>query len=200
MEIVQQKETKAVTKTAPVEISGEPTLVKAKTNPIKRVGAGFKTLFTKKRKFLILTSMFVLLCVTGYLNFALNKAPSQYTGGQANQSLFVMFRNARADERTRDILIYENLIATSTNAETVLSAEAKLMEIRANVAFETAAEGLILAEQYDDVLVNRSNGFVNVLIKKDSNIDRIQAVKIMSILQSIQPDLDIDNVYISIME
>jgi len=201
MEIIERKETKSKTKavTAAADATGEQgTLTRTKT----RVGGAVKTLFTKKRKFLILGTMFVLLCVTGYLNFALNSNNTLRTGGghQIESDLFTMFRNTRADERTRDIMIYENLIATSANAETVASAEARLLEIRGNVAFETAAEGLILAEQYDNVLVNKSNGFVNVLIKRDSNIDRIQAIKIMSILQSVKPGLDIDNVFISIME
>jgi hypothetical protein len=188
MEIVERTETK--------------TKVTAKLGGVMtRTGAAFKTLFTKRKKLLILSTMFVLLCVTGYLNFALNSGNAVNTGGAAAETnLFTMFRNTRADERTRDIMVYENLVATSNNAETVRSAEAKLLEIRENVAFETAAEGLILAEQYDDVIVNRANGFVNVLIKRSENIDRTQAIKIMTILQSIQRDLDIDNVYISIME
>ena len=191
MEVIERKEVK---NNAVCEAGEKPGFG-------KRVGGAFKTMFTKKRKVVILASMFVLLCVTGYLNFALNN--SSPVGGkiETNTNLFNMFRNTRADERARDIMIYENMIGNSNySAESQASAEAKLFEIRANVTFETAAEGLILAQNYADVIVNRSNGFVNVLLKKDSNIDRTQAIQIMSILQSIQPGLDIDNVFISIME
>jgi len=194
MEIVERKEIKNNTAIEAAEGGEKPGFG-------RRVGGAFKTMFTKKRKVVILASMFVLLCVTGYLNFALNKAPA--VGGQVatETNLFNMFRSTRADERARDIMIYENMVGnTKYSASAQANAEAKLFEIRANVAFETAAEGLILAESYADVIVNRSNGFVNVLLKKDSNIDRTQAIKIMSILQSVQPDLDIDNVFISIME
>jgi hypothetical protein len=192
MEIVQQKTTKA--KGTKVK-----TGLKVK-NVFSRTGEAVKSLFIKRRKLFVLSTMFVLLCVTGYLNFTMNaQQQSVKTGTQIETNLFTMFRNTRADERTRDILVYENLIATSTNAETVASAERKLFEIRENVTFETTAEGLISAEKYEDVIVNRTNGFVNVLLKNPVQIDRIQAVKIMSILQSVQADLDIDNVYISIM-
>jgi len=194
MEIVERKEIKNNTAIEAAEVGAKPGFG-------RRVGGAFKSMFTKKRKVVILASMFVLLCVTGYLNFALNKAPAVGGNVETNTNLFNMFRNTRADERARDIMIYENMVGNSNySAASQTSAEAKLFEIRNNVAFETAAEGLILAESYADVIVNRSNGFVNVLLKKDSNIDRTQAIKIMSILQSVQPDLDIDNVFISIME
>jgi len=195
MEIVQQTDTKTKTK-------GEKKLKLGTEKAMEKSGGGIKNLFAKKKKLLVLSTMFLLLCVTGYLNFTMNNQRTIETGGGATTqaNLFNTFRMTRADERARDIMIYENLMATSTNAETILNAEQKLMEIRTNVAFETSAEGLILAERYDDVIVNKSNGFVNVLIKRDQNIDRIQAIKIMSILQSIQPDLDIDNVFIAIME
>ena len=207
MEIVERNGEKSETRRAVTSIAEkkEPS-TKTKGSlkvggTMSRTGAGIKTLFTKRKKLLVLSVMFVLLCVTGYLNFALNRSSAINTSTAASETnLFNMFRMTRADERTRDIMVYENLVATSNNATTVASAEAKLLEIRENVAFETAAEGLILAEQYADVIVNRTNGFVNVLIKANENISRTQAIKIMSILQSIQSDLDIDNVYISIME
>jgi hypothetical protein len=189
MEIIERKETKTKARRG-LKLGGAMGSVKS----------GMKTLFTKHKKMLVLSTMFVLLCVTGYLNFALNNQAVNTGTAVTETNVFNMFRMTRADERTRDIMVYENLIATSTNAATVASAEAKLLEIRENVAFETSAEGLILVDGYDDVIVNRTNGFVNVLIKRDENIDRTQAIKIMSILQSLQQDLDIDNVYISIME
>jgi len=215
MEIIQRKpvqEKSLVTTTATKKVDGNSgggggikggiSDVMARVGNWGRgVGNGMKTLFTKKRKFVILAAMFALLCVTGYLNFALNSQPTGGATIEANQHLFNMFRNTRADERARDITIYENMVGNANfSAQAQASAEARLFEIRANVAFEVAAEGFIKAEGYKDVIVNRSNGFVNVLIRKDQNIDRTQAIKIMSILQSIQPDLDIDNVFISIME
>jgi len=194
MEIVQ-RETKKRTK-------GESGL--KLRGAMSKTGASFKTLFTKKKKLLILSTMFALLCVTGYLNFTLNNqrfiADEPISAVETN--MFNVFRTQRADERTRDILVYENL-RTSANAETVASAEAKLAEIRANVEFESTAEGLILVQEgYADILVNRTNGFVNVLIKRAENITSEQAVKIMTILQScsLNGQLDIDNVYISFME
>ena len=189
MEVVQKEQTK--------KTKGGLKLGSA----LSKTGTGVKTLFTKRKKLLILSTMFALLCVTGYLNFTLNnKTVIDEPISAVEANVFNVFRTQRADERTRDILVYENLM-TSANAETVASAELKLREIRANVEFETTAEGLILTqEQFDDLLVNRTNGFVNVLIKRAENITSEQACKIMSILQSVQSDLDIENVYISIME
>ena len=177
------------------------------TKELKRsnkFGGAVKTLFTKRKKLLILSTMFVLLCVTGYLNFALNSsAKVNSNAGAVETNMFNIFRTTRADERTRDIMVYENLIAQSQNAATVASAEAKLQEIRGNVAFETSAEGLLTNSPlatWNDVIVDRTNGFVNVLIKQNENITRTQAISIMTILNGISPELDIDNVYISIME
>ena len=192
MERIEKQETSTITSTG-----GVGSKMRRGTGRAKQ---GVKTLFTKKRKFVILAGMLVLLCVTGYLNFALNSS-SVPINADVTTDLFTMFRNTRADERARDIVIYESMIGNENySEESQTSAQAKLFEIRANVTFENDAEHLILAEKYMDVIVNRSNGFVNVLLKKDSNIDRTQAIKIMSILQSVQPDLDIDNVFISIME
>jgi len=171
---------------------------KAKGN--LKLGSGVKTLFTKRKKMLVLCTMFVLLCVTGYLNFAMNKSNSTVNTSSSivETNTFNMFRMTRADERTRDIMVYESL-KSSSNASTVASAEAKLIEIRSNVAFETAAEGLIMKYGFEDVIVNKANGFVNVLIKAPQNITQTQATQIMTTLQSVRSDLDIDNVHISIM-
>jgi len=227
MEIVERKETKTkptprtiaipttsqtmseeVTK-KPVVAIGEPCEEKAealKTSPTtlknaaSNAGTAMKTMFTKRKKVLIVASMVALLCVTVYFNFALNTGDAPPAGAQVQTCMFTTFRNNRANERTRDIMVYENLVATSQNATTVAAAEARLLEIRANVAFENNAEGLIMAALgFSDIIVNRTNGFVNVLVRRPENITRTQAVLIMSTLQTIQPGLDIDSVHISMM-
>jgi len=196
MEIVERKETKTRTKSKPAPNADCQTSVCEKAS-LKMANAA-KTMFTKRKKIVIVATMVALLCVTVYFNFTLNNGnPIQTSAVETN--MFATFRNNRADERARDIMVYENLVATSANAQTVATAEARLLEIRANVAFETAAESMILTEGFEDVLVNRTSGFVNVLIRRAENIDRTQAIKIMSILQTIQPGLDIDSVHISVM-
>jgi len=165
----------------------------------KDTGTAVKTLFTRRKKLVIVSCMLALLCVTVYLNFSLNSDQTIQTGSRyVETNRFVLFRNDRADQRARDILVYENIAATTADAALKASAQSRLAEIRANVAFETTAEGLILSDGYADVIVQRTNGFVNVILKRDTNIDRTQAIKIMSVLQSIDSSLDIDNVHISL--
>jgi hypothetical protein len=114
-----------------------------------------------------------------------------------DNNLFNQFRTGRASDRARDIAIYEYLLAESESAETRANAESRILEIRANMEFEIVAENLIQAHGFQNVIVNRMNGFVNVLVKPDSNLTREQAIKIMTALISIDPTLDIDSVYIS---
>ena len=158
-------------------------------------------MFTKKRKVLILVGLFVLLIVTGYLNFTLNKDTPAGAAASTQVNVFTSYRNTRADERAGDTLIYQSIIGNSNySAAAQASAEQSLLDLRTNMAFETQSEGLILMEGYSDCIVNRSNGFINVLIQRDTNIDSTQAAKVMSILRSVDPTVDIDDVYISIMQ
>ena len=184
-----------------IEQPKEKTKVTLK-GAMNNTGTAVKTLFTRRKKLVVLTAMVALLCVTIYFNFALNsgRGADIPAGGGTQVCMFTTFRNNRAAERTRDIMVYENLMATSASAETRASAESRLLEIRANVAFETTAEGLIMAEQLGDIIVNRANGFVNVLIRREGNITHTNAIKIVSILQTIQPSLDIDSIHINIVE
>ena len=211
MEIVERKETK------PRQVAKPANLEPAKLEPakkameieekkeikepaLKKTGGAVKRLFTKRKKLVIISAMVALLCVTVYFNFALNgRGPSQETGGNVQVCMFTTFRNNRANERARDIMVYENLIATSQNAETVAAAEARLLAIRADVAFETNAENLMLTIGHAESIVNRTNGFVNVILRRDYQIDRAQAIQILSTLRTIKPDLDVDSMHINIM-
>jgi len=193
----------AIEKVEGVEVPALCTEVKQQgklKNAASSAGATMKNLFTKQKKLVVVGAMVLLLGVTVYFNFALNREDSFPAGSEVQVNLFENFRNNRADERTRDIMVYENLAATSANAETVTNAEARLLEIRANVAFETSAEGLIMGRQLGDVIVNKANGFVNVIIRRPNNIDRTDAIWIMSTLRTLVPSLDIDDVHISFME
>lgn len=112
--------------------------------------------------------------------------------------MLTLLKSTRDNERTRDILLYETVIETSRNKNSVAIAKTKLNEIHSNIAFETSVEKLVKAEKYDDVHVIRSFSAVNIIISHDTKINAAQTDKIISILKSIQPDLDMQNVNISV--
>lgn len=203
MELVNQKSkrTKEKKATAPA--------TELKMGGVMQKSSGVRTFFSKRRKFLVLSTMFVLLCVTGYLNFQMNANQTAIqTGGAtnnittANVNVLMTYRTAREDARARDIKLYTEIKNTTSDAEAKANAEKYLLEITTNIAFETNAEYYILtnaAIAANDVMVNRSGNFVNVILKRDTNIDNSQAAAIMTYLQTLQEGLDIDNVYISMM-
>ena len=160
-------------------------------------------LLTRRRKVAILAGLFVLLIVTGYFNLQLNnRAPEVGAGGPGagQTNLFNMFRETRQNERTANVAILESMIGNASySAAAQAEAEQALFTLMANKTFENTTEGLLLA-QFDDVVVTRTNGNVNVLIRRETNIDRQQAGKVLSILRSVDPDLPLQNVFISVIE
>ena len=160
-------------------------------------------LFTKKaRKIWIVAGMFVLLVVTGWLNFTMNNSSRQVGGGvQAETNLFALYRITRTNERAASEVVYQSMIGNQNySTEAQANASAALLELQLNKEFEINAESqILLMLGFGDTVVSRSNGNVNVLIKHETNITRLQAAKIMEILQSIDPDLDIDNVFVSVV-
>lgn len=158
--------------------------------------------FTKKRKILVLCGLFALLAVTGYLNFALNNQTPDVGGkAQGTTHLITMFRNTRAEERAMKIATLQGIADTNSSytAEARSEAEAQLFELFANMEFETATESLILAH-FSDAVVSRTNDKVNVLIKNAENITRAEAAQIFGILCSVDSKLDVDDVFVTIVE
>lgn len=157
--------------------------------------------FTKKRKIFILCGLFALLAVTGYLNFALNNATPEVGGATQTQHLITMFRNTRAEERAMKIATLQGIADANSNytAEARSEAEAQLFELFANMEFETSSESLILAH-FSDAIVSRTNDKVNVLIKNAENISRAEAAQILGILRSVDAKLDVEDVFVTIVE
>jgi len=200
MEIVQKETTKA-----------KPRGKMKLANTMHKTGGAFKSLFTKRKKLLVLSTMFALLCVTGYLNFTLNNKTIVDEPVMAQEaSLFTMFRTTRDSERQRDINLYTNIMETFRgDDEKVNAAQATLDKIRLNANMEAEAEGLLMMDSvyngYLDILVNRTmeTGFLNVIIKRAENISPEQACTIMSHLQTVTgmnaEDL-VDLVHVSVIE
>jgi len=172
------------------------------TKAKRRMGRiNFRGAFRGRRKVVILAGMFALLIVTGYLNFALSSGAPEVQG-QANQTMFQMFRTTRQAERTSQLAILENMaLSQHFSAEARANAEAQKLELLAAIAFETAAEGLILAAGFRDVVVSKNGENVNVLVQNPENITPVQATQIRLILDSVaNRTIDIDNIFISVIE
>jgi hypothetical protein len=196
MEIVkQQEEQKVKTKTKTKKRLSFK-------NPMKKTGVALRTLFTKRKKLLILSTMFVLLCVTGYLNFTLNaKEPNIVaTGATYNANVWQTMSNNRANIDSRNIMILQDLIATAEEGQSKETLRAQLTTLLERIGFETSVESRLLAEGYEAVMVDKTeNGFINVLLKSDAQITQDQADKIHTILFLVDNNLDEDNVRVSVM-
>ena len=153
---------------------------------------------------MILAGMFVLLIVTGYLNWALNNNTPEVGagGGQQQQHVFVMFRQTRQSERASTLAILENIAFNENySAAARANAEQQKLELLAAISFETSAEGLILARGFEDVVVSKNGQNINVLVRNAENLTREQVTQIRLILNSVaNTTIDIDNIFVSVVE
>jgi hypothetical protein len=172
---------------------------------------GFNMKFTKRKKIFILVGMFSLLAVTGFLNFTLNRDSSPTGGGggqQTTQSFFTTFHAQRADERAASIAILTSMSAADSgySAEIRANAAGQLMTLLAAIQYENTTEGLIKAQDFDDVIVMKTNGNINVVVKSDADRDG-QAAFVPNILRVIRDqfsaetfgEFDIERVFVSFM-
>jgi len=170
----------------------------------------FNMKFTRRKKIYILVGMFVLLAVTGYLNFTLNRGGDPVGGGgmQGSQSFFTTFHAQRADERAANIAILTSMSAQDSgySAEVRANAANQLMTLLAAIQYENTTEGLIKAQDFDDAIVMKTNGNINVVVKSDANKDQ-QAAVVPNILRVIRDqfstetfgEFDIERVFVSFM-
>ena len=152
---------------------------------------------SKRKKIIILSVMFVLLVVTGYLNIALNKTTSIPTTSEnvVTGNFFVTYRTDRQSTRDQEIAYYDAIIASSSSsAEAKASAEAKKQELINNMEMELVTEGLIKARGFDDVIVTSASGCINVIVKSAS-LTSNEVAQIVSIVQE-QSSVGIDNIKI----
>ncbi|MDR1917565.1 MAG: SpoIIIAH-like family protein [Christensenellaceae bacterium] len=169
----------------------------------------FGTVFGNKgRKVMLLTGLLALLVVTGYLNFKLNQNAIDVNGGlnadSEQTNLFKMFKDNRVDARASRKLILEDLIASSAStAEAKASAEAELLLLEKEIAFETKAESDILMQcGFADVVVSKSDANINVLVKTTGVLQQQQVNKICAILDVCNGEevLNLSKVFISEIE
>ncbi|MCL2846907.1 MAG: SpoIIIAH-like family protein [Firmicutes bacterium] len=160
----------------------------------------------KRRKVMILAGMFVLLVVTGYLNWSLNNTTPEVGGGTGgggnNQHMFYTFRQVRDTEHRASMLMYENMATNQAmSAEARANAEARIMEISAARLFESQAENLILAAGFQDSIVTKSGENINVHVRNTENLTPVQVTQIKLILDSVANRvIDIDNIFVTVVQ
>src|SRR5574344_1087901 len=120
---------------------------------------------SKKKKIIILATMFVLLVVTGYLNIVLNKGTVQTNGDNVvTGNFFTTYRTDRQTTTNEEIAYYDAIIASATSSsEAKTSAETKKQEFVGNMEMELITDGLIKAKGFEDVVVTSSNNYLNVV-------------------------------------
>lgn len=152
---------------------------------------------SKKKKVIILATMFVLLVVTGYLNIVLNNKNGVIeTGGTVTTgNFFTTYRTDRQSVRDEEIAYYDAIIANATSsAEAKQTAEAKKTQLVEQMEMELVTEGLIKAQGFEDVVVTSSTNCINVIIKA-GELTSAEVARIVSVVKE-QSGVALDNIKI----
>ncbi len=152
---------------------------------------------SKKKKIIILATMFVLLVVTGYLNIALNGGVSTPAASEnvVTGNFFTTYRTDRQSTRDQEIAYYDAIIASATaSAEAKQNAEIKKRELVNSMEMELVTEGLIKAKGFEDVIVTNSNSCINVIVKS-KELKSNEVAQIVSIVQA-QSNVALENIKI----
>ena len=152
---------------------------------------------SKKKKVIILATMFVLLVVTGYLNIALNGNAITTTNSDniVTGNFFTTYRTDRQSTRDQEIAYYDAIITSATtSADAKASAEQKKEALVNAMELELVTEGLIKARGFEDVIVTNSNSCINVIIKS-SSLTSGEVAQIVSIVQE-QSNIGLENIKI----
>jgi len=148
----------------------------------------------RRKKMLILGGMFVLLIVTGYLNWALNSSTPEVGGGGGGgagagyqQHMMVTFRQVRDAERTSLMRALEFISTAESGftAQAQAQAAQQKLDLIAATTFEVNAEGMIVALGFQDAVVQKNGDNINVIVRNPENITQEQATKIQTTLEHI---------------
>ena len=137
---------------------------------------------SKKKKFFILFGMVALLVITGCLNMALTK--NDEVVEQTNftsTSLLTSYRISKMETRNSMMEMYDSIIASSTDAEQIVSTNALIADLASRMESETVLEGMIMASGYEDVVVTNTDGSYTVMVKSDG-LSADDVAKILGIL------------------
>lgn len=152
---------------------------------------------SKKKKIIILATMFVLLVATGYLNIVLNSGSTMTTTSTnvVTGNFFTTYRTDRQSTRDEEMAYYDAIIASaSSSAEAKANAEAKKEQLVNNMEMELVTEGLIRAKGFEDVIVTSSNSSINVIVKS-AELTSSEVAQIVSIVKE-QCNASLENIKI----
>ena len=177
MEIVAQPQTEAKQSRVP--------------RPVRKVG-GF---MRRRKKMLILSGMFVLLIVTGYLNWALNSRTPEVGGGgggggggnAGQQHMIASFRQDRETQRA-SLKVALEFMATAESGFSATAQEAaaqQKLDLITAMQFELLAENAIISLGFADALVTKNGQNINVIIRNPENITDEQATKVLTALEHL---------------
>ena len=160
--------------------------------------------FTKRKKIYILAGMFVLLAVTGYLNFTMNANTTQVGGEiRTNQDFFIMFTQTRTAERNANKAILQS-IAGSENGyteEVRTAAGLQLLQLMNTITFEDTTEALILRHGFSNAIVTKTNNNINILVRNPVELEEPEVANILQVIKTNFPGgpaaLDVERVFLS---
>ncbi len=145
-----------------------------------------KKMLKKRKKILILSSMALLLIVTGFLNYKLSNAPTKSVGANtANTSFFATYKEDRTASRQSQLELLNEIIESSySTAAEKETAVASKTELASKMEKELILEGLIKAKGFEDAVVTIGSNYYNVIVKSAETLTDERANQILSILKA----------------
>ncbi|MBP5404462.1 MAG: SpoIIIAH-like family protein [Clostridia bacterium] len=145
---------------------------------------------SNKKKIIIICSMVVLLVAAAYLNVFISQKTAKNVntetiedGSSTTVSFFTSYRTARDSSRQESFMYYDSIIQSETaSAAAIASAETKREELVTFAESEMVLEGLIKAKGFEDAIVTISTENVNVIVKKNGEVDATDAAQILSVI------------------
>lgn len=144
---------------------------------------------SNKKKIIIICTMVVLLVAAAYLNVLISHKSAKTASTTINDassqtvSFFTSYRTARDSSRQESFMYYDSIIQSETaSAAAISSAESKREELAGFAESELVLEGLIKAKGFEDAVVTISTANVNVIVKKNGEVDATDAAQILSII------------------
>lgn len=154
-------------------------------------------MFSKKKKFVLLSVMVALLIATGVLNLFLNKnVVDTGTQVQTSAQFFASQRQDRTLAREQELLYLNSIINDeSSSEEAKKTAETKREKLLDTIEVELHCEGLIKAKGFNDCFITSGNNLFNVIIDTTSLTDD-DVCKITDIIVG-QGAAELDNIIVS---
>ena len=136
---------------------------------------------SKKKKIIILSCMIALLAATAAVNFLLSGTKTEDAVTVANY--FTQYRTERSSSRNEQILRLDAIISEAETDSAALNDALEMkLQLTAIMEKELLLENLIKAQGYEDAVVTISTANVNVIVKKNGEVDATDAAQILSIV------------------